>query len=126
MKNKLLKLILIVETGVLILGICVFSMNVFVNKKKEKCKEVSPNGNYVLVIHRIGDPDWPFGADHLQVSLFEKNDPASYRTSFLSDVSNDGMEADYEVTWRDDGVQIALMGSEQPTAYYVLPFRSIE
>ena len=122
MKNKVLKILLIVETMVLILGICIVSINVFVNKKKEICKEVSPNGNYVLVIHRIGEPDWPYGADHLQISLFEKNDPASYRASFLSDVSNDGMEASYEVTWRDDSVQIALIGSEQPTAYYVLPF----
>ena len=124
MKNKLLKLILIVETMVLILGICIVSINVFVNKKKEICKELSPNGNYVLVIHRIGKPDWPFGADHLQVSLFEKNNSSSYRASFQADVSNDGMEASYEVTWRDDSVQIALIGSEQPTAYYLLPFES--
>ncbi len=124
MKNKLLKLILIAETMILVLGIGVVSINVLLNKKIEICKEVSPSGDYILVIHRLGEPDWPFGEDHLQVSLFEKDDPSSYRVSFLSDVSNDGMEADYEITWLDDSVQIALMGSEQPTAYYVLPFES--
>ena len=31
-------------------------------------------------------------------------------------------EAGYEVEWMDDGVQIVLTGSEQPDAYYFLPF----
>ena len=125
MKIKILKAVLILESLMIVMGITVFAFNLIVNKKVEIFKEISPDGNYVLVIHQLGEPDWPFGADHLSVSLYEQK-PLNYRVSFHADVANDGCNASYQVTWMKDGVQIALIGSEQPTAYYILPFKSIE
>ncbi len=46
-----------------------------------------------------------------------------YRNLFYADVANDGMQAGYQVEWLEEGVLIRLMGSEQPTAYYVLPYK---
>ncbi|MCH5276077.1 MAG: hypothetical protein J1E65_09560 [Lachnospiraceae bacterium] len=44
----------------------------------------------------------------------------------MADVATDGGHAGYVVEWLEDGVQIALSGSEQPTAYYILPFKTLE
>lgn len=49
-----------------------------------------------------------------------------YRASFRAEVANDGARAEYKVEWLDEGVQIALSGEEQPTAYYVFPFITID
>ena len=35
-------------------------------------------------------------------------------------------EGEYEIEWLDDGVQIILSGEEQPTAYYILPYKTLE
>lgn len=49
-----------------------------------------------------------------------------YRASFKADVANDGERGEYEIEWLDDGVQIILSGEEQPTAYYILPYKTLE
>lgn len=41
-------------------------------------------------------------------------------------VANDGARGEYEIEWLDDGVQIVLSGEEQPTAYYILPYKTLE
>lgn len=41
-------------------------------------------------------------------------------------VANDGARGEYEIEWLDDGVQIILSGEEQPTAYYILPYKTLE
>ena len=99
--------------------------------KGELLRETSPDGDYTLLIKRTAAPDFPFGEDHLQVTLFEvipENETPRiyYRASFKADVANDGAPAAYQIEWLEEGVQIALIGSEQPTAYYILPFKKIE
>ena len=124
MKQKLLKILVCVETAIIVFFtiLCVFSLKI--SETKELLRETSPNGNYVIVINEKGEPDWPFGADHIEVRLFENIGADGYRVSFEADVSNDGARAGYEIEWLDDGVQIALSGKEQPTAYYFLPFEN--
>ena len=94
------------------------------NKNTELFREYSPNGEYVLYITEIGTPAWPFGADRVRITLYESESP-DQSVSFMADVRNDGARAGYEVTWLDDGVQIALSGEEQLTSYYVLPFQTL-
>ena len=117
MKTKLLKV------AISLFGFC-FSL--ITCKDKELFRETSPSGDYVLYIEELGEPDWPFGADHLRVALFENNKNQYYRVSFHADVSNDGAPADFEVEWMKDSVQVILKGSEQPDAYYILPFRTLD
>ena len=128
MKTKLLKVLLIVETAIIAIPLFGFCFSLITYKDKELFRETSPNGDYVLYIRELGEPDWPFGADHLRVTLFEnnKNQYYYYRVSFHADVSNDGAPADFEVEWMKDSVQVILKGSEQPDAYYILPFRTLE
>ncbi len=102
-----------------------------VSDNTELLREASPAGDYTLLITRIAEPDFPFGEDHLQITLFEvipegEAPRAYYRTSFQADVANDGAPAAYQIEWLEEGVQIALTGSEQPTAYYILPFKGID
>lgn len=79
---------------------------------------------------RTKPPDFPFGSAHVEITLFEvipedERPRVFYRASFKADVVNDGARAGYEVEWLEDGVKIALSGSEQPTAYYILPFKTL-
>ena len=126
MKQRILKILLLIET-LIIVSAMLWGCLTFVNSKKtELLRETSPDGNYLLIIQELGTPDWPFGADHLKISLYEQNAEPRYRVSFQADVFNDGCTANYEIEWLEDSVQIALIGSEQPTAYYVLPFKTLQ
>lgn len=126
MKSKTLKILLGIQTAIILLFVIWFAFCIKVGETRELLRETSPNGNYVIVINEIGEPDWPFGADHIEVRLFENMNVNGYRVSFEADVHNDGGHAGYKVEWFDNGVQIALSGEEQPTAYYFLPFKTLE
>ena len=129
MKIRLLKILLIFETLFIVLWLlwgCFAFMTSKTTKITELLRETSPNGDYVLYIEELGEPDWPFGVDHLRVTLRENKESDTDRVSFEADVSNDGGRACCEIEWLEDGVQIALKGSEQPTAYYVLPFKTLD
>lgn len=152
MKKNFLVILLIVETSVIVLGMISYYMGHFKKNdsfqelpensyfryeyltvkstENELFRELSPDGNYTLVIMAVGEPGFSFGTDQLEVTLFEmipesKSPSKYYRVSFRATVANDGARAEYKVEWLDDGVQIALSGEEQPTAYYVLPFKKL-
>lgn len=125
MKNRVFKALFILETTIILLSALWVGSVIFNGEKTEVFREISPDEKYVLCIQEIGTPDWPFGADHLRITLFENNNDLHYRASFKADVSNDGQRAAYKIDWLKDGVQIALIGSEQPTAYYILPFKTL-
>ncbi len=124
MKGKVLKILPVVETIVIALGLFWFCFCVLTNKNTELFRENSPNGEYVLYIEEIGTSDWPFDADHLEITLYKNTSP-DQSVSFGVDVRNDGAH-DYEIAWLDNGVQIALNGEEQPTTYYILPFKTLD
>ncbi len=125
MKSKVLKTAFCIETIIIIVFIIWFSFSIRVENTTELLRETSPNGDYVIVINEKGEPDWPFGADHIEVRLFENTGGDGYRISFEADVHSDGGHAGYKVEWLDDSVQIVLSGKEQPTAYYILPFKTM-
>lgn len=155
MKRNTLLALLVVETTIIILGLIQsFSGNskekeessgntsyIYDNfyenileagsTKNELLRELSPDGNYTLLIMEVRPPDFPFGDAHLEITLFEvipedERPRVYYRASFKADVANDGARAGYEVEWLEDGVQIALSGKGQPTSYYVLPFKTLD
>ena len=153
MKRNTLLALLLIETTIIILGLIRYSAGNFKDTEssqeslenssyiydffavetgeKELLREFSPDGIYGLTIRELGAPDFPFGDDHLEITLFEvipedERPRVQYRASFKADVASDGGRAGYEVKWLEDGVQIALSGSEQPTAYYVMPFKAVD
>ncbi len=123
MKNKVIKTLLLFETLLIMLVVLYGCFSFVKGKETELFRENSPNGDYVLCISEIGTPDWPFGKDHLYIMFYEKDNVANYRISFFADVANNGVQAGYQVEWLDEGVLIVLKGSEQPDAYYILPFK---
>lgn len=125
MKKIVLKILFVLETLVIVLELFFLYVSVLINGNTELLRECSPDGKYVLCITELGTPSWPFGADRLEIRLYESERPVN-SVSFRADVRNDGARAGYKVTWLEDGVQIALIGSEQPTAYYILPFMTLE
>ena len=125
MKSKVLKIAFCIETIIIVVFIICFLFSVRAENTTELLREISPNGDYVIVINEKGEPDWPFGADHIEVRLFENTGGDGYRISFEAEVHNDGGRAGYKVEWLDDSVQIVLSGEEQPAAYYILPFKTM-
>lgn len=131
MRKWVLPILLAVESMVLVLAILIgYLLYGGEYKETELFREKSPDGSYAILIREVGVPDFPFGSDHLRVTLYETIPDGEklrsfYRASFTADVATDGAPAAYKVEWLEDGVQIALIGQEQPTAYYILPFKSL-
>ena len=93
MKSKVLKIAFCIETIIIVVFIICFLFSVRVENTTELLRETSPNGDYVIVINEKGEPDWPFGADHIEVRLFENTGGDGYRISFEAEVHNDGGRA---------------------------------
>ncbi len=131
MKKCIMRIALFSETTILLVLLLIGSFHYVIEvKKTELLKEVSPDGNYTLLIQEIGEPDFPFGDDHIRVYLSEKrskDDPYKpyYWAEFKADVPTDGTRAGYGVEWLEDGVQVTLRG-EMGEAYYLLPFKTLE
>ena len=132
MGKRVLPILLAVESTVLVLVILIgYLLYVGEYREKELFREKSPDGSYGIRISEVGVPDFPFGRDHLKITLYEaipdgEKPRAYYRASFTADVATDGAPAAYKVEWLEGGVQIALIGQEQPTAYYILPFKTLD
>lgn len=118
--------LLIIETLIIISMIFSDFNPVLHSQKTVLCRDISPDGKYCVLIEENGLPDWPFGSDHLSIALYENSDDHRYSVRFDADVATDGCQADYEVEWLEEGAQIALTGSDQPVAYYILPFRTLK
>lgn len=124
MKSKALKIAFCLETIVLVVLIVLIFFSVRTKRTTELLRETSPNGDFVIVVSEKGEPDWPFGPAHVEVSLFETGD-SGYRVSIESEVHNDGGHAGVQVAWLEESVQIVLSGKEQPDAAVLLPLRTL-
>lgn len=125
MKSWAFKILLSIETLIIVLEVLLFCFALITNGKTALLWETSPDGDYLLIIQELGEPGWPFGDDTLRISLYGSKSVHFYRVSLDADVANNGMQASFEVEWLEDGVQIVLMGCEQPAAYYILPFKTL-
>lgn len=132
MKTRIVRIALVSETVVLLILLLVGLFRYVTEvKRTELFNETSPDGNYTLLIQEIGEPDFPFGSDHIRVYLSEKRSKDNpykpyYRTEFNVDIPADGTQAGYRVEWLEDGVQVVLRGVRGSEAYYILPFKTIE
>lgn len=101
------------------------------HKATELHRESSPDEKFFVLIQEIGEPGFPFGNDHIKVTLFEKRSEVHpfkpfYMVAFNADIPTDGTKAGYRVEWLDDGVQVVLQGEMGREYYYILPFKTIE
>lgn len=122
MKKIALKILFVLETLVIVLELfCLYIIVLITPGKTELLRESSPDGKYVLCI--TGSPNFPYDSDRLEIELYESADPGK-SVSFRADICNRGARAGYEITWLEDGVQIALIG--KTTSYYILLFPGVE
>lgn len=131
MKAKILKTLLIFESAVIVLTLVwIFYELATCNNKTELLCEISPDGNYVLLIQEIGRHSLVFSGsihaiDRIKVTLYENNSHfLHYGASFKADISTRSGSAKYEIEWLEDGVRIVLSGYK--SEYYILPFRTLE
>lgn len=125
MKDKVLKILVAIETFIIVLellwmGFCLWIAS---NGNQELLRECSPDGKYVLYIKEVGTTDWLVGVECFEICLYQSADLGK-SVSFRADICNRGARAGYEITWLEDGVQIALIG--KTTSYYILPFPGVE
>lgn len=132
MKAKILKILLFIESTVIrLILIWIFYELATCNNRTELLREISPDGNYVLLIQEIGRPSLVFSGsfhaiDCVRVTLFENNDQfLHYGVSFEADISTHSGSAQYEIEWLEDGAQIVFSGYESDY-YYILPFKTSE
>lgn len=83
---------------------------------------VSQDGKYELLFQQIGDPDWPFGSTHARLIL---KDESGTIVKYSFDVANDGANvysSSWQVTWKEDCVEVVISGAEQNDDRYILHF----
>lgn len=127
MKTRTLKILLMIQSVVLVLILTWLFVKIKdANKETELLHEISPHGNYELLIEELGKPTFfLFPIDRIRVHLCENtNDQERYVVTFRVDVRSEGGTADYKIEWLEDGVQIILSGIE--CHYYILPFKTLE
>lgn len=126
-ERKKLKTLVVIETVLIVLMLIIgFFAFKLAYEKTELFREVSPNGDFTIVVQRRGMIDWPFGDDHLRVYLGNNEGSSYFHMAFLADVANNGAPAGYKVEWLDDAAKITLSGNEQLDAVYILPFWELE
>lgn len=93
-------------------------IGIFIYITKFKLKDISQHINedkgYCVIFQQIGEPDFPFGATSVKVTLFDKNNKKI--ETVKKKIFDDGATASenkIKVEWLEDYVQITLMGSEQ-------------
>ena len=127
MKTRTLKILLMIQSVVLVLILTWLFVKIKdANKETELLREISPDGDYELLIEELGKPTFfLFPIDRIRVYLYENtNNQERYVVTFRVDVRTEGGTADYNIEWLEDGVQIILSGVE--SNYYILPFKTLE
>ena len=124
MKVRTLKILLIIQFVVIVLILMwIFGDVKDGNNETELLREISPDGNYVLLIEKLGNPGF-FAVDRIKVKMYENNTQEHYGVTFRVDISTGGGSAKYEIEWLEYGVQIILSGAR--SEYYILPFKTLE
>lgn len=74
----------------------------------------SSDGEYSLVYEQMGDPEWPFGATDVRLTLKDHNGKIIERVS--TQLHDDGANASeyniVSISWKDDAVIVILRASE--------------
>lgn len=121
MKTKALKILLIIESTAIVL----FFLWVFlVPGSTELLHESSPNGDYELIIRRIGGHDI-FSPDHIKVLFRENNGSVPvYCAQFEVDINAGISPAKCAVEWQENGAEVVLCGMK--SQYYIFPFKTLK
>lgn len=84
----------------------------------------SPDGEYALVFEQMGDPEWPFGATDIRLTLKNEKGKVIKRisTQLHDDGANAGEHNVASVQWDDEGVSVVLRASEMEDKEVVIGY----
>ena len=87
--------------------------------------EISPDGKYSVLFQMVGQPEWPFGATTVKVTVKEVDSNKQLEVIDAS-INDDGAtlrNSNWTVVWQSDTVEITLKGSEQEDKSYIVPLQ---
>lgn len=119
--NKTVKIVLIIVSIAVVFTIGAFLFvgvlwdDVFnFTQSKEIETYNSPDGEYSLIFEQMGEPEWPFGATDVRLTLKKRDGKIIERVS--AKLSDDGANASerniVSISWNDDEVIVILRASE--------------
>ena len=103
----------------------IFSFIYSKNKLTDVGTEISPDGKYSVLFQMVGQPDWPFGATTVKVTVTEVGSNKQLEVIDAS-INDDGAtlrKSNWTVVWQSDTVEITLKGSEQEDKSYIVPLQ---
>jgi len=123
MQKRTMKRLLIIEFMIIVLLLMYIFWEIKYNTDNvELLHEISPDGDYVLIIEEFGKPVFPFYPALIKVIFYSHEQ--SYSVVFNVDVVTRDGTVQYGIEWLEDGVRIILSGKE--SHYYILPFKTLE
>lgn len=122
--KKIMKVILGVVVVALIIIVVFWVSIVYVSDYKITTVDisVSPDETYELVLQAVGEADFPFGSASGRLILYEGESKISKADFELFDDGGCIRSSIWEVTWRDDCVEVILCGDEQFDERIILYF----
>ena len=126
MKPRTMKILLVVQFVAIVLIVKWIIPDGNGSKYKiELRREISPNGDYILLIEERPDMSISRSMKCVEVTLYENNNrherySATFDVNFFLGYGN----GDYGIEWLEDGVQVIISGSD--SRYYILPFHTLE
>lgn len=125
MKPRTMKILLVVQFVAIVLIVkWIIPDGNGSSHKTELLREISPNGDYILLIEELPMPV-SLSMKSVEVTLYENNNSherysATFDVNFFLGYGN----GDYGIEWLEDGVQVIISGSD--SRYYILPFVTLE
>lgn len=125
--KKAVKIILCIVLAVVLFVAASVGRTVYITEYRltDKGTELSPDGKYSVLFQMVGEPDWPFGATTVRVTV--KNTETGEEIEVIqTDIHDDGAllrENNWNVEWYEEEVKITLIGSEQNNDVYNIDLR---
>lgn len=122
-KEKLYRLLFIIESIIVSIVLLIFIAMLLLNNKTETLitENTNDTNTYKVSIYKVGT-SFMFSKSEIKVSY---SSTSGKETSFTTDIANDGgdiNESNYDITWKDDIAILTLKGGEQSNVTYLLSF----
>lgn len=128
MKNKNLKVLLIIEAILIVFLIVILLKHVtrIPYSNIEIYRESSPDGMFTIVISEVKSGNFPFDEKQLEIYMYPGEPSASgYYASLKTEVADSEVDSQsFKIEWLDFGAEITINNASPPQRY-ILPFSKL-